>query len=384
MKIIIIHRSFALVGGAERVIIDKANYLCERSHEVMLVSYEQGKHPLPYKLHPSVSYVDLDCRFFTLSKYSILIRLYRFFRLKRQFRSSLRNAIVGFSPEVIVLASDWQFLINYVLDAAGKIPVIAEFHNAYDFITKKIGNKDNGIKVKITSLYYRHFLKQFRSCAHLVALTENDAKHWRKHSDHVSVIPNPVTLYPEVIDDVKKDQSRIICVGRLNGQKRIDRLVSAFSKIAYKYPDWHVDIFGEGDLKPVIQDQIDSCRLQNRIILHEPTKTIYDEYKKSQMLVLSSEYEGRPLVLIEAMACGIPCISFDCPSGPKEIIEDGVTGLLAENGNVDDLAYKMEWLITHDKEREEMGKKARLAALAYKPSVIMKEWERLYTGPLSK
>ena len=144
--------------------------------------------------------------------------------------------------------------------------------------------------------------------------------------------------------------------------------------------DFYIDIFGEGDLRPAIQDQIDSCHLHNRIILHEPTKTIYDEYKKSQMLVLSSEYEGRPLVLIEAMACGVPCISFDCPSGPKEIIEDGVTGLLAENGNVDDLAQKMEWLITHDLEREEMGKKARLAALAYKPSVLMKEWEKLYTS----
>ena len=384
MKILIIHRSFALVGGAERVIIDKANYLCEHSHEVMLVSYEQGEHPIPYKLHPSVSYLDLDCRFFTLSRYSIHKRLYHFFRLKRKLMSSLRNAIEAYSPEVVVLASDWQFLINIVLDASCEIPVISEFHNAYDFITKKIGNKDNGIIVKMTSLYYRHFLKQFRKCACLVALTENDAKHWRKHSNHVLVIPNPVTLYPEVIDDVKKEPSRIICVGRLNGQKRIDRLVSAFSKIANKYPDWHIDIFGEGDLRPVIQDQIDSCYLHDRIILHEPTKTIYDEYKRSQMLVLSSEYEGRPLVLIEAMACGVPCISFDCPSGPKEIIEDGVTGLLAENGNVDDLSQKMEWLITHDLEREEMGKKARLAALAYKPSVIMKEWEELYTGSLSK
>ena len=86
MRILIIHRSFALVGGAERVITDKANYLAKAGHLLMLVSYEQGTHPLPYELHSSVQYKDLDCRFFTLSRYSMLMHLYHFYRLKRKFR----------------------------------------------------------------------------------------------------------------------------------------------------------------------------------------------------------------------------------------------------------------------------------------------------------
>jgi glycosyltransferase involved in cell wall biosynthesis len=101
------------------------------------------------------------------------------------------------------------------------------------------------------------------------------------------------------------------------------------------------------------------------------------------MLVLSSEYEGRPLVLIEAMACGTPCVSFDCPSGPGEIIENGVTGLLVENGNINDLANKIEWMITHEAERKEMGRQARRDAAKYKMSVIMKDWEDLYVGVVS-
>lgn len=378
MKIMIIHRSFALVGGAERVIIEKANYLSEHGHEVILVSYEQGKHILPYKLYDSVIYKDLDCRFFTLSKYSIVVRPYYFFKLKNRLRYSLKKLIEDSSPSVVVLASDWQFLIDIVLDAAKKIPVISEFHNSYDFIIKRIGNVDNGIKNGITKWYYRHFLKYFRKCACLVVLTENDAKHWRIHSDNVLVIPNPVTFYPDVIDDVPKVKGKILCVGRYNGQKRIDRLISAFSLIADKYPDWFVDIYGEGDLKHSLQNQIDFLDLTNRITLHNPINNIYDEYKSSQMLVLSSEYEGRPLVLIEAMACGTPCVSFDCPSGPSEIIEDGVTGLLAKNGDVENLAFKIEWLITHDEERLAMGKKAHEVAIVYKPQTVMKEWEDLY------
>lgn len=378
MNILIIHRSFALVGGAERVIIDKANYLSNQGHDVMLVSYEQGQHPLPYVLQQNVKFIDLDCRFFTLAKYSVLTRLHKFFSLKQKLKVSLQQTIIEFSPQVVVLASDWQFLISIVLKAAQGIPVIAEFHNAYDFITKKIGDVDNGIKAKLTGLYYRSSLTYFKRCACLVSLTENDAIHWRNHSDSVVVIPNPVTLYPDLIDDIPKEKGRIICVGRLNDQKRIDRLVSAFSKIADKYPQWHVDVFGEGDKKTAIQAQIDILNLQERIILHEPTKSIYDEYKKSQFLVLSSAYEGRPLVLIEALACGIPCVSFNCPSGPSEIIEDGVTGLLAIDGNIEDLAAKIEWMIIHERERKEMAIKAHKAAEVYKPSNIMHRWEELY------
>ena len=383
MKILIIHRSFALVGGAERVIIEKANYLANQGHEVLLVSYEQGQHPIPYVLQSNVKFVDLNCRFFTLAKYPLLIRLYKFFDLKRKLCSLLQQTILDFSPNVVVLASDWQFLVGIVVKASKDIPVIAEFHNAYDFIIKKIGDVENGVKSKLTGFYYKRSLKQFRNCACLVSLTENDARHWRNHSAHVAVIPNPVTLYPESVNDIPKENGRILCVGRLNDQKRIDRLVTAFSMIADKYPTWHVDIFGEGDKRSALQKQISELNLQERIVLHQPTKQIYDEYKKSQFLVLSSAYEGRPLVLIEAMACGLPCVAFNCPSGPAEIIDDGVTGLLAENGNVVDLSQKMEWMITHEVERKEMSVKARKAAEIYKPSNIMHRWEALYLGVIS-
>ena len=369
-----------MVGGAERVIMDKANYLSNKGHEVMLVSYEQGQHPLPYVLQSNVKFIDLNCRFFTLAKYSVLIRLFKFLRLKRKLKSSLKQTIFSYSPDVVVLASDWQFLITTVLYAAGNVPVITEFHNAYDFITKKIGDVENGMKSKLTGLYYRSSLKYFKQCACLVSLTENDARHWRNHSEHVVVIPNPVAFYPDSIHDIPKEEGRILCVGRLNDQKRIDRLITAFSMIADKYPKWHVDVFGEGDKKPALLKQIRNCNLQDRIILHEPTKTIFDEYKRSQFLVLSSAYEGRPLVLIEAMACGVPCVSFNCPSGPAEIIEDGVTGLLAADGDVKDLAVKMEWMITHDLERKEMGEKAHIVAAVYKPSNLMNRWEDLYSS----
>lgn len=379
MRILIIHRSYALVGGAERVIIDKANSLASSGHQLMLVSYEQGLHPLPYELHPSVQYRDLNCRFFTLSRYSVLSRLYRFFCMRSQFKKSLHDVISSFKADVVVMASDWQTLIDLVLDAASPIPVIAEFHNAYDYVMRNVEVSGSPVRQKLIKMYYWQTLKHLRRCARIVVLTHLDANCWRKHFDNVVVIPNPVTLYPDVIDDIPKDPGRIIFVGRFNHEKRIDRLITAFSMIAAQYPDWHVDIFGDGNEKENLLRQILDLKLENRVVIHEPTKAIYDEYKRSEMLVLCSEHEASPLVLVEAMACGVPCVSMDCPNGPREIIKDGETGLLAKDGDVEDLASKMEWLITHEQERLEMGQNARLFAASRKMSVVMKDWEDLYT-----
>ena len=384
MKILIIHRSFALVGGAERVITDKANYLAKEGHKLMLISYEQGDHLFPYDLYPSVQYRDLNCRFFTLSRYSLLFHIYHFYRLKRKFKISLRQIVVDYQPDVVVLASDWQTLAGSVIKAVNPIPVIAEFHNAYDYIMRKVGISEGKIKSLLTKIYYKQTIKNLGECAQLVVLTEGDAKCWRRHFNNVSVIPNPVTLFPEVIDDIPKEPGRIIYVGRFNHEKRIDRLITAFSMIADKYPDWHVDIFGDGNEKQNLIKQIKDLKLDSRIYIHEPTKDIYDEYKKSEMLVLCSEHEAWSLVLVEAMACGIPCVSFDCPNGPREIINDSVNGLLAKDADVEDLSAKMEWLMTHEKERIEMGIKAREYASSLRLAVVMKRWTALYTGILKK
>lgn len=384
MKILIIHRSFALVGGAERVITDKANYLANEGHELMLVSYEQGKHPLPYDLHPSVRYKDLDCRFFTLSKYSLLLHIYHYLILKCKFKDRLHKTAMDFKPDIVVLASDWQTLIGTVVNAVSPIPVIAEFHNAYDYIMRKIGTSENWVRKTLTRFYYYRTLKGLAKCAQLVTLTEEDAKCWRQHFKNVSVIPNPVTLYPDVIDDIPKDPGRIIFVGRFNHEKRIDRLITAFSMIANIYRDWHVDIFGDGNEKQKLLNQIKELNLESRVIIHEPTKEIFDEYKKSEMLVLCSDHEASPLVLVEAMACGVPCVSLDCPNGPREIIKHGETGLLARNGDVIDLSAKLEWLIIHSTERKEMGKNARLFAASRKMSVVMEKWISLYISNYAK
>ena len=168
-------------------------------------------------------------------------------------------------------------------------------------------------------------------------------------------------------------------MGRLSPQKRFDRMIDAFALIADKYPDWRVDIFGAGgtDGQLYMQQCIAGKELNDRIGLHPPVNDIYAEYLRSQFFVMSSDFEGFGLVIIEAMACGIPVVSTDCPYGPSEIITNGKTGLLAKM-DVQDLADKMEWMIIHDAERQQMGIRAYQAAAHYSLERVMPEWEQAY------
>ena len=212
----------------------------------------------------------------------------------------------------------------------------------------------------------------------LIALTDHDASCWRQQNvSNVHVVPNPVTYYADGINNKKKERGRIIAVGRLASQKRFDRLIEAFSLLSGKYPEWYIDIFGEGELRGTLENLIKTKGLVGRINILNFVQDIYTEYMKSQFLVLSSDYEGFGLVITEAMACGVPVVSTDCPFGPSDIIDDGKTGLLAKM-EVEDLAQKMEWMISHEMERRMMGEDAYKKAAQYRKEVVMPRWEKLY------
>lgn len=380
MKILFILKAFASVAGVERVMSDKMNYLASVGHDVMLITYEQGNHPLVFELHPNIKHKDLDCRFFTLHGLSFKKRIVKSLIMKRKFHKQIKTIIEDFKPETVISPTYPLDVIGNLATAKGHSKLIFESHMAYILILKEYNQSRSCLWSIIAKLYDKYALRQLRKCDCLIVLTQGDCNFWSQFIPHVKVLPNPLTSYPVTINDVPKDNYRIISIGRLTSQKRFDRLIDAFAKISNNNPKWHIDIFGDGSDKDMLNSKISKLHLDNRVIIHPPTNDIFTEMKKSQFLVMSSEAEGYPLVLLEAMACGIPCISFDCPFGPSDIIKDGLTGYLADNGNVYDLANKMEQLIKNPAKRLEMSQNARKDAMRFKKEIILKEWEKTYEG----
>lgn len=175
-------------------------------------------------------------------------------------------------------------------------------------------------------------------------------------------------------DEGCEQENTIISIGRLEPQKDFKTLISAFGTIANKYPDWKVKIFGKGDMKDEIQAFIDEKGLTEQVLLCGRTETPFKELKKSKIFVLSSHYEGFPNVLCEGMYAALSCISSDCVSGPRELINDGENGFLFPIGDERKLAEDIEKLILSEELRELFGRKAAKTVERLKISAIADKW----------
>lgn len=378
MKLLYILKSLANKSGTERVFSDKINYLAQCGYEITLVTYEQGEHPFSFPLHQSVHHVDFDTRFFKVGQQPLYKRPFYMYRLRKLFRNRLQNFVDELSPDVIICTTYSFHLLDIISTIKTSAYNIIESHVACFTIKKSYEYRRIPIVCQILKLYDAYQMDCLKRFDKMVVLTEGDAAEWRKYISRVVVIPNPVTFFPEQVLTHEKPSNRIICVGRLHEQKGLDMLVNAFSMIASKCPQWYIDIYGSGDEKAMLCQLIADYNLQGRIVIHEPTTDIYREYQTSDFLVLSSRYEGFALVLIEAMACGIPCVSFRCKYGPEEIVTNGINGLLVENGDVRALAESILFMINHSEERLRMGIAAREMTRCFQKDIIMKEWIELF------
>ncbi len=204
---------------------------------------------------------------------------------------------------------------------AGGRPCVAEYHFSHDKFYRKYG----GIFLYPYAWLRTHILERAVSeydC--MVTLTEHDLPIWKRHCRRVERIFNPVTTPPGQVSRLA--EKRMIAVGRLEDQKNFKDLVSAWSIVAERCPDWRLEIFGEGKLEHALRSQIARLGLTGSVILRGVVKDIASEYSNSSALLMTSLHEGFPLALVEASSFGLPLISYDCPTGPSEIIVDAGDG----------------------------------------------------------
>ena len=216
-----------------------------------------------------------------------------------------------------------------------------------------------------------------------VVLTNEDRSYWG-NIPNIEVIPNAAMFVAEKYSDVSA--KRVIAVGRLDYQKGFDRLIKAWEIIqkSGKYNDWVLDIFGQGEWKDMLQTMINEKSLDTSTFINKPTKNIGEEYANSAILVMSSNYEGFPMVMIEAMACGLPVVAFDFKCGPKDIICEGENGLIIPNGDIKALAEGIIKLMEDTNCRKRMSANARKIVDTYSEKTVMNKWMGLFNNLTGK
>lgn len=212
----------------------------------------------------------------------------------------------------------------------------------------------------------------YKKVSKIITLTKSDAINYRSFHPNVTVMTNPTSL-PLKNDISKLTSKTIVSIGRLTYQKGFDLLIEAWSLVESKHPNWLLNIYGEGEDRSKLEKMIADKSLNN-ITLKGLTNDVRAVYDTAAIYVMSSRFEGLPVVLIEAQSRGLPIVSFDCPSGPAEIVHHNIDGLLVNNGNIQALAESIIELIKDVDLRTSMSKQALKAAKSYQIDTIMQRW----------
>lgn len=327
-----------VAGGAERVAATLVNHWSANGHEIALITVASSDIDF-YAVDQRVTRIALGLNHGSKSWSDFV-----FANLKRI--KMLRSAIRKFTPDVILSFMDTTNVRILLASIGVGIPVIVEEH--IDPTQHSLG--------RLVRLLRRLLYKR---AAAVVVLTPRIAQ-WARgfvKSEVVHVIPNPISeqFFKGDKREAQKDSRRVIAIGRLEPQKGFDMLLRAFAQNAQEHPTWNLMIIGDGGERDRLRARAAALRITDRVHWKREVKEPERELRDSDLFVLSSRYEGFPMVLVEAMACGLAVVSFDCPSGPREIIDDGKDGLLVPANDVYSLAQAMSRLMAAADERKRLG-----------------------------
>lgn len=374
IKVVYCTPALYMAGGVERVLTLKANYFAEHfGYDITIILTEGKDKPLFYPLSDKVKVINLDIGFEELWTCSFLKKVFVYLKKQYLFKKLLKQELLRIRPDITVslLRREINFL-STINDGSKKI---GELHvNRSNYRNFEQGDT-NVIKNLFSKFWMNSLVRNLRRLDKFVVLTEEDCRNWAE-LDNVVVIPDPLTFSSLSISPLS--EKRVISVGRYVYQKGFDLLLQSWSIVEKECPDWSLAIIGQGN-RMEYESLIDELHVdRSRCKLMGPTDNIQAEYMKSSLLVMSSRFEGFGMVLVEAMSCGLPVVSFECPCGPKDIIQDHVDGLLVEKGNVEKLAESIIWMIQHPEQRKAMADKAVENVQRFGIDQIAEKWKSLF------
>lgn len=354
-------------GGAEGVISTLANEMTERGHCVTLVTNLSNQK---YTISEKVNLIDCRTWDYDTSIGSLPVRFYK--KIANRFRdyNNLKRIIKSVNPDIVMSFLIW-WLWQLVLICKGRIPLIFADRNAAEF------------KLKRGDFITRYIL--FKMADVVQVMSYHDKAYLRKRYKKTVVMPNPLRFVPlssKEYEEIFPKRKNILGVGRLDPQKGFDKLILAFAKVAEKYKDWDLDICGE-DMEGIpysieLKKLVDENNLTKRVHFIGFHKDIDAVMKSHSIFCLSSQHEGFPNVLSEAMASGLACISFDIVTGPHEIIMDGLDGIIVEDQNIDELAKGLSKVLEDRDLRYSLGLHAIENIKRYNKDKVVDKWEKMF------
>jgi glycosyltransferase involved in cell wall biosynthesis len=362
MKILYVVPQINSGDGISRVIAIKANYLIENyGYEIAILTQNNGHEDLFFDFNKNIVFYDMQLNGIT----------FHFFNF---FRSQLKNSINEIKPDRIVICDNGlkAFLIPFIIKP--KIPLLLEIHSSL-YIEENDSKKTFiiYIKSKLTHYYKRIGAARYDK---VITFTQENLKEWKLKNS--ILIPNPLWFSTDIKSDLS--QKNVIAVGRHVYEKGFDRLLEIWKKVIVKYPDWNLTIYGKSNPDFDLVALAKKLNIENNITFHDPVKNIEEKYLEASIYLMTSRFEGFGMVLIEAMASGLPCIAYDCPCGPRTIIENNSNGFLIEDGNENQFIQKLENLIENENLRIEMGNKAKISVSKYQIEAIMDQWNSVLKG----
>lgn len=375
MKLIYCTHSLCNPGGMERVLLNKVTWLCANTDwEIKIVTTDQNGRPLFYPVPDGVVMIDLDINYSNDNDKGVLTKITGYLRRRRLHKERLTELLMRERADIVVsLYPSESSFIPYIKDGSKKV---LELHFNKFF---RLQYNRTGLLGLIDRWRTRQDERIVRRFDRFVVLTEEDKGYWGD-MPNIQVIPNAALFMADKYADMSR--KRVIAVGRLDYQKGFDRLIDAWQIVCSTglFQEWRLDIFGQGEWKDMLKAKVREYGLQNSLHLNEPTKEIAKEYADSSMLVMSSNYEGFPMVMIEAMACGLPVVTFDFKCGPRDIIKDEENGLIVPDGDIQALADAMMRLMANESLRQTMSVEARKVTETYSEEVVMGKWISLFEG----
>lgn len=361
-------------GGTERVLSSKSSIFADKCGiEVHICTIGTDTNRF-YTFSNNINFHNLSSSY---SKKSYPhVPLLRGYLMKKDLYRAYEDLIKQISPQVVIVMERGtdDFYIPNICHKLN-IPVAREFHFAKAAVYSRASIMNSRLTKWRYIFDYKKIFRAFDNYDYMLLLTEKDQREG-KYKAKTVVIPNivPPLVEADMVSDVRSSK-KFISVGSMNDRRKgFDSIIKAWAPLSSKYPEWTLEIWGKGPYEPKLRELIQTLGVERSVKLCGTTNDVASKYREAAFCVSGAVAEGLPMVLIEAMSCGLPCVAYDCPTGPSDIITNGQDGILVPLHDLNSLTQAIEQEISNLELRAEQARNARIKSDQFTERVIIPKW----------